>query len=156
MASIRNLRIQPPDRVAGEVRRGGGIVRSSDRRKLIRLAVEDRPVEPLEVIVPRDHLALEAGEELRVAGEIVVAEVVGLVHDPTAEQPGPDPVGDRAGEPGVLRPDQPVGEDPRGSRSVGIVTDLPSGKTARSGLGARGGGSSSKPAASPARSPPAG
>jgi len=45
------------------------------------------------------------------AGRIIRTNVIGFVNDAASQKPGPDAIGDVAGEPGILGGDQPIGKD---------------------------------------------
>ena len=64
----------------------------------------------LEVVVGPDQFTFKKREQLGITRRIVWPEIIGFMNDAATQKPRPDAVGDVAGEPGILRRDQPVGE----------------------------------------------
>ena len=92
----------------------------------------------LQVVVGRDQFLLQVGEQFGIRRRIVGPDVVGLLDDAAAEQPGPDAVDDVAREPGILGRDQPVGEDLARVAAGGELGGRAIGEGGGSGRGAGG------------------
>ena len=105
-----HLGVEPPHDVVREELLGVAVLAARDRRLLVGAGVEDQAIEVPQVVVGLDQLALEVGQQPGVRGRVVGSDVVGLVDDPAAQEPGPHAVDDAPREPRVLRRDQPVGE----------------------------------------------
>src|SRR5262249_24321254 len=77
---------------------------------LIRLAVRDCPHEELEVEALSSELFGQLIEQLRMAGRVLLAELVDGVHQPDTEEVRPDTVNGGAGEPRVVGGRYPLGQ----------------------------------------------
>ncbi len=63
------------------------------------------------IVFRRHQLFLQEGQHIFMRGRIVWPQVIGLLHQPPAEDPCPHAVHRGAGKPGIIRADRPVGED---------------------------------------------
>ena len=89
----QHLGLQPAQRIVREIGLrppGSSVLRN--RGKLVGLRVQDQPVDVLEVVAGRDQFLLQVGQQFGIDRRIVRADVVGLVDDAAAQQPGPDAV----------------------------------------------------------------
>ncbi len=108
----QHLRIETAQRIEGEIGRGLGAAGCREWKRADRSASSGSggrcaSGRNAEAISSRSRYASSSG----LLGGLSGPDVVRLVDDAASQQPGPDAVHDVAGEPRVIRGDQPVGED---------------------------------------------
>ncbi len=90
------------------------MVAAWNRGLLIGAGIENQAVNMPQVVVCFHQFLFQIGQELGMDGRIIRPDVIRLVDDPSAQQPGPDTIGDIACEPRIVRSDQPIGKDRAG------------------------------------------
>ena len=106
------LGLDPPDVGVGEVPLVGGValVPLGSTRWYVRELQMSRTSALRSYFDVGEPLA-QLFEQLGVRRGVADAEVVDRLDDPRADEVGPDAVGERRGEPGVLRRGEPLGQD---------------------------------------------